>query len=78
MLLLNTRKPNIRMSDAWVAVIMDALWVFCSYLLLFIVPFSAGGKWLIVLLAEIVSAFAVLQLFGIRRIRKGDRQTQPA
>jgi hypothetical protein len=78
MLLLNARRPSIKVSDAWIAVVMDAVWVLGSYALLFIVPFSAGGKWLIVLLAEIVLAFAVLQIFGIRRIRKGDRQTQPA
>jgi hypothetical protein len=78
MLLLNARRPSIKVSDAWVAVVMDAVWVLGSYALLFTVPFSAGGKWLVVLLAEVVLTFAVLQIFGIRRIRKGEQHAQPA
>jgi hypothetical protein len=78
MLVLNARRPVIKVSDAWVAVLMDAVWVIGSCALLFIVPFSAGGKWLIVLLAEIVLTFAVLQIFGIRRINKGEQHEQPA
>src|SRR5216684_3385233 len=76
MLLFNARRPSIKVSDAWFAVVLDAVWVLGSYALLFVVPFSTGGKWLVVLLAEIVLTFAVLQILGIRRIRKGEALTQ--
>jgi hypothetical protein len=78
MLLINARRPNIKLADAWIAVIMDSIWVLGSYVLLFIVPFSADGKWLIVLLAEVVFAFAVLQIFGIRRVTKGQEPARAA
>jgi hypothetical protein len=70
-LLLNARRPTIKMTDAWVAVIMDLVWVVGSYVLITVVPFSVGGKWVIASVAELVLAFAILQWLGIRRIRSG-------
>ena len=70
---LSARGPRIRVTDAWVAVIMDALWVAGSYALLFVVPFSVAGKWTVALVAELVLAFAILQWLGIRRVRKGEQ-----
>ena len=49
---------------------MDAVWVVGSYALIFLVPFRAGGKWVVALVAELVLAFAILQWLGIRRVRK--------
>jgi hypothetical protein len=72
-LLLNARRPKIKITDAWVAVIMDAVWVVGSYALIFAVPFSVGGKWVVALVAEVVLAFAILQWLGIRRIRKSEQ-----
>ena len=72
-LLINARRPKIKISDAWMAVILDAIWVICSYALIFVVPFTFGGKWLIAAVAEIVFVCAILQSFGIRRVRKGER-----
>jgi hypothetical protein len=72
-LLINARRPKIKISDAWMAVTLDAIWVIASYALIFIVPFTFGGKWLIAGVAEIVLAFAVLQSFGIRRVMKGEQ-----
>ena len=69
---LNARRPKIRIVDAWMAVIMDAVWVTGSYVLIFIVPFSVAGKWTIALIAELVLAFAILQWVGIRRVRKSE------
>lgn len=66
-------RPTIKITDAWVAVIMDAIWVVGSYTLIFVVPFSLGGKWAVALVAEVVLVFAMLQWFGIRRIRKGEQ-----
>jgi hypothetical protein len=41
--------------------------------LIFIVPFSVAGKWVVALVAELVLAFAILQWMGIRRVRKSER-----
>jgi hypothetical protein len=68
-LLLNARRPTIKMTDAWVAVIMDLVWVVGSYVLIQVVHFSVGGKWVVASVAELVLAFAILQWLGIRRIR---------
>jgi len=67
---LNARRPSIKITDAWIAVIMDAVWVMGSYVLIFVVPFSVGGKWVVALVAELVLAFAIVQWLGIRKIRK--------
>ena len=67
---LNAHRPKIRTTDAWVAVIMDAVWVIGSYVLIFVVPFSVGGKWVVAMVAELVLAFAIVQWLGIRKIRK--------
>ena len=72
-LLINARRPKIKISDAWMAVTLDAVWVIGSYALIFVVPFTFGGKWLIVAVAEIVFAFAVLQTFGIRRATRTEQ-----
>src|SRR5215813_7283698 len=69
----NARRPRIRVVDAWIAVIMDALWVAGSYVLLFVVPFSVAGKWTVALVAELVLAFAILQWLGIRKVRKNEQ-----
>ena len=72
-LLVNARRPEIKISDAWTAVVLDAVWVLGSHGLIFVVPFTAGGKWLIVAVAEIVFCFALLQSLGIRRVSKNAR-----
>ena len=66
---LNARRPTIKITDAWIAIIMDAVWVMGSYVLIFVVPFSVGGKWVVALVAELVLAFAIVQWLGIRKIR---------
>jgi hypothetical protein len=66
----NARRPTIKVTNAWIAVIMDAVWVMGSYVLIFVVPFSVGGKWVVALVAELVLAFAIVQWLGIRKIRK--------
>lgn len=72
-LVSNARRPKIRLTDAWIAVIMDVVWVGGSYVLIFVVPFSVEGKWVVALAAELVLGFAVLQWLGIRRIRKSEQ-----
>ena len=77
-LMLFARKKPIKLLDAWIAVILDLAWVIGSYPLLFVVPFSASGKWIVGIVAEVVMVFALLQWLGIRRIRKGSVLPEPA
>ena len=71
-LVINARKQQVKKSDAWIAVLMDVAWVLGSYILIFIVPFSTEGKWVVGVVAELVLVFAVLQFVGIRRIQKSE------
>ena len=72
-LVINARRQPMKLSDAWVAVSMDLIWVVGSSVLIFVVPFSTVGKWVVGLVAELVLAFAVLQFVGIRRIQKSEQ-----
>lgn len=69
-LVINARKKQVKKSDAWIAVLMDLAWVVASFALIFVVPLSTGGKWVVGVVAELVLTFAVLQFVGIRRIQK--------
>ena len=71
-LLWNARREKIKIVDAWIAVILDIVWVVGSYALLFAVRFSIGGKWAVAMVAELVFLFAVMQWLGLRRVgRRG-------
>ena len=71
-LLWNAKRERIKIVNAWIAVILDIVWVVGSYALLFAVRFSIGGKWAVALVAELVFLFAVMQWLGLRRVgRRG-------
>ena len=71
-LLWNARREEIKIVEAWIAVILDIVWVVGSYALLFAVRFSVGGKWAVAVVAEMVFLFAVMQWLGLRRVgRRG-------
>ena len=72
-LLWNARREKISIVDAWIAVILDMVWVVGSYALLFTVRFSSGGKWAVVLVAELVFLFAVMQWLGLRRVSRSSQ-----
>ena len=72
-LLWNARREKISIVDAWIAVILDMVWVVGSYALLFAVRFSSGGKWAVVLVAELVFLFAVMQWLGLRRVSRSSQ-----
>jgi len=76
-LVVFARKKPIKVSDAWIAVVLDLAWVIGSYPLLFVVPFSTTGKWIVGIVAEVVLLFALMQWLGIRRIRQGNMVPQP-
>jgi hypothetical protein len=73
-LLWNARREKIKIVDAWIAVVLDMVWVVGSYALLFAVRLSGGGKWAVALVAELVFVFGVMQWLGLRRI---GRSRQP-
>jgi hypothetical protein len=53
----------------WAVIILDVAWVAGSLiiLLLDLVPLTVAGRWTIILLAEVVAVFAILQYIGLRR-----------
>jgi hypothetical protein len=67
-LLWNARRETIRIVEAWIAVMLDILWVVGSYALLFAATLSSGGKWIVGLVAEMVFLFGLMQWLGLRRI----------
>ncbi len=69
-LFLNARRENIKLQEAWLAVVLDAAWVIGSAILIFAGTLSTTGNWLIAIVAKIVLIFAVLQFFGIRRLQQ--------
>ena len=73
-LLWTARREKIKIVHAWIAVLLDMVWVVGSYTLLFAVRFSSGGKWAVGLVAEVVFLFGVMQWLGLRRI---GRSRQP-
>jgi len=76
-LVVFARKKPIKVSDAWMAVLLDLAWVIGSYPLLLVVPFSTTGKWIVGIVAEGVMLFTLVQWLGIRRIRKGNMVLEP-
>lgn len=54
----------------WLAVVLDVLWVAGSVALVFggLLPLTTAGIWIIIVLAEIVAMFALVQFIGIRRL----------
>ena len=70
-------KKPIKLLDAWIAVVLDLACFIASYPLLFVVPFSTTGKWIVGIVAEVVMVFALAQWLGIRRIRKGNMVPEP-
>jgi len=68
-LLINARRPELRLAEAWAVVLMDLAWVAGSYVILLVAPFTVEGKWVIAVVADLVLVFAVLQWVGIHRIQ---------
>jgi hypothetical protein len=65
-----TRDP-LPHSLALTAVVLDVVWVLGSVVLLLsdVLPLTTVGRWTVLLLADAVLAFAVLQAYGIWRSR---------
>jgi len=66
----NAQRQKIKIEDAWIAVILDMVCVAGSYLVIFKASFTNPGKWVVMLVAELVFAFGVTQWLGLRRIAR--------
>lgn len=63
-------RREIRQSLAMAVVMADLLWVGASAALLPTGIFSTAGAWIVLVVADIVLVFALLQALGIRRLRR--------
>ncbi len=70
LLMQASRRAELEMKEAMVFIVSDVVWVLLSVVLLLTdwIPFTIEGRWLIVILADVVACFAVLQFIGARRI----------
>ena len=65
----NARQPEVSRSEAWTAVVLDAVWVLGSIAILVgkLWPLESAGFWAVIAIAEVVGLCAVLQAIGLRR-----------
>lgn len=65
------KQSPINLRQANIILFMDIAWVIGSALLLFTgwVAFTTAGWWAVLLVADAVAAFAILEFVGIRRVR---------
>ncbi len=70
-LLWAARQSSLPRQTALGFVVMDAAWVLGSAVLLAAgwVPFTPAGRWAVIIVADIVALFALLQLYGLRRMQ---------
>lgn len=67
-------RPAVNRMAAWLAVILDLLWVGGSAVILLSgwLPLTTAGKWAVGIVAEMVFLFALFQYLGIRRLSDAD------
>ncbi len=60
-------------------IVMDMLWVIGSAVVLWglAVPFTPTGRWIVLLVADVVGLFGVLQYLGLRRLSKPNIEAAP-
>lgn len=65
-----TRRTPLDKNHVMLASMADILWVLASGIVLLIQPdpLTLAGNWLIAIVADVVAIFAVLQLWGLRRV----------
>lgn len=71
-LLYMATRPTINTTLAWSIVGADLIWVAASWLLLITgaIPFSDAGNWAVLIVADVVLVFAIVQAVGIRRMTR--------
>jgi hypothetical protein len=63
------KSTHISRSSAWIFVALDLAWVIASATVIFAGVLTAIGNWIVGSVAEVVLVFALVQFFGIRKIR---------
>lgn len=65
-----TLQPVLDLRQAWIFTILDGLWVVGSaaVLALDLFALSNHGRWLVLILADIVLVFTILEYLGLRRL----------
>lgn len=74
-LLRNSLRTDISRVEAWLAVAGDLLWVVGSGTAVMsanVLGLTRGGTWAVVLVADVVLLFAVLQYLGLRKLRRAE------
>jgi len=71
-LLINTAQRPVSKALGWFAIVGDAVWVVASIIILMTDAFAltSGGKWTLMIVADIVLIFAIVQYVGLRRMNR--------
>jgi hypothetical protein len=69
-LLLNARRVMVCQTEASLAVLLNVTWVVGSVGLLFVGSLSTVGNWTVIIAANVVLLFAVLEFYAIHRLRR--------
>ncbi len=70
LLVATSRRKIVNTTEAWIAVILDLGWVVGSGVVVVAGVLSTSGNWAIVIVADVVFMFAVLQYLGLRHLRQ--------
>lgn len=70
-LFVDVRQDEIDPAHAMVTIGMDMAWVVGSAVILITgaLPFTTAGSWAVLIVADIVALFAIVQYVGLRRIQ---------
>ena len=70
-LVYTATREQVHRPSAWQAILGDFAWVILSYIILVTgaIPFSTTGSWAVLIVADIVLVFGILQWVGLRRMR---------
>ena len=70
-LFINTRTRPLNKFFGWFAIIADATWVIATVGILLTDAFALtnGGKWLLLIIGDMVLVFAIVQYIGLRRMK---------
>jgi hypothetical protein len=66
----NARRESISQTEAMLTVILNGAWVVGSAIVIFMGVLTLLGNWLVAIVADVVLIFAVLQFWGIRKLRQ--------
>jgi hypothetical protein len=68
---LISRRSTLDSREVWSAIVLDATWVIGSAILLLgeFLPFTRSGLWAVVIVADIVACFTILQMYALFRYR---------